>query len=281
VKDAAIFSNYLSFKKCLDQIKPGKKVVFNFSEAHVVDHTLLEHLHHFEEDYHHTGGHVLMHGMGKHRAHSDHPLATRKFSSADLSRMEFKLNKRQMELRDFAEDHEFTFYPTKYKGFPIEKGARIQYEENLLSKYTEKCKIEVSDITLTEGARMAQDDTHITVLHLSDLRGSIPDLALEPEALWTKFSELSFGRDIDFPEHPGFSKKYYLRGDNESAIRNFFNADLIQFLDTHEGLHIESHRNKILIYARRNELVPQEIETVLHFGIELLNVIDKYEHHHA
>ena len=46
IKDAAIFSNYLSFKKCFEAIEPGKKVIFNFSEASIIDHTLLEHLHH-------------------------------------------------------------------------------------------------------------------------------------------------------------------------------------------------------------------------------------------
>jgi MFS superfamily sulfate permease-like transporter len=287
VKDAAIFSNYLSFKKCLDQIKPGKKVVFNFAEAHIVDHTLLEHLHHFEEDYHHSGGHVMMQGMGKHRAHSDHPLATRKFSSNDSSKMEFKLNKRQAELRDFAEDHEFAFYPmtarnvTKYRGFPIEKGARIQFEENILSKYIDQGKLEISDIVLTEGARMAQEDTHITVLHISDLQSGIPDFALEPEQLWTKFSELSFGHDIDFSAHPEFSKRYYLRGDNETAIRNFFTKDLIHFLETHDEIHIESNHGKLLIYARRAKLSAIEIEKVIAFSKELLDIIASHEPHHA
>lgn len=271
VKDAAIFSNYLSFKRCFDQIKPGRKVVFNFTEAHIVDHTLLEHLHHFEEDYHNNGGHVVMQGMGKHRAHSDHPLATRKFSQNSMSKMEFKLNKRQVELRDFAEMFEFAFYPmvmrsmAKFRGFPIEKGARVLYEENLLSRYVDRGKLEISDITVTHGAGAAQDDTTITVIHASDLISDVPDFALEPEALWTKFSELSFGRDIDFEEYPEFSRKYYLRGDDEHAIRRFFTDDLIEFLQTHEPMHVESHRGKLLVYRKREEASATDLKLMIDF----------------
>ena len=271
VKDAAIFSNYLSFKKCFDKIEPGKKVIFNFSEAKIIDHTLLEHLHHFEEDYHNGGGHVIMHGMGKHKAHSGHPLATRKMSPASMATMEIKLSPRQIELRDYAEESDFVFYPMtirnmkKYKDFPIEKGTRILYEENVLSRYDEFGKVEISDITLTEGAGAAQHDTKITVVHISDLETTIPDFALEPESLFTKLSEISFGKDINFDGHPEFSRKYYLRGDQEHEIRNFFTPAIMTFLESHEDLHIESHRSKLLIYKKRDLLEPQEVQEVLAF----------------
>lgn len=283
VKDAAIFSNYLSFKKCLDKIEPGKKVVFNFSEAKIIDHTLLEHLHHFEEDYHHRGGHVTMRGMGKHKAHSDHPLATRNVTSSSLGKMEFKLNKRQIILRDFAERHDFTFYPmtirnmVKYKDFPIEKGTRILYEENVLSNYTDFGRIEISDITLTEGVRMDQEDTKVTVILLSEMAFTVPDFSLEPEHLWTKLSELSFGKDIDFQNHPIFSKKYYLRGEDESALREFFNERCISFFESHGNIHMESHRNKLLIYKKKETLEASEIEEVLLFVAAFIKMINKRE----
>ena len=157
VKGAAIFSNYLSFKKVLEGIKPGKNLTFNFSEAKIIDHTFLEHLHHFEEDYHATGGHITIQGIGKHKTHSEHPLSTRVFSAGLLNRMEFKLNDRQMVLRDFRRRTRvrllsrrlYATWPS-IQGFPYRKGGkRILYEENLLSKYDVNGKMEISDITLS------------------------------------------------------------------------------------------------------------------------------------
>lgn len=280
VRDAAIFSNYLSFKKCLDQIKPGRNVTFDFAEAHIIDHTLLEHLHHFEEDYHTLGGRVHMLGMGNHRATSDHPLATRKISPQRPDRMEFRLSKRQMELRDFAEQLDFTFYPmtvrsmAKFKEFSIERASRVLYEENILSRYTDYGKVEISDVQLVHGAGSAQQDCMMTVFVVSDLDITIPAFALEPERLWTKLFEHSFGRDIDFPQHPDFSKKYYLRADHDQAVRRFFREHLITFLEMHQDIHIESRRGKLLIYDKHSKLSSEEIQSVLLF---IKGFMDKLE----
>jgi MFS superfamily sulfate permease-like transporter len=279
VKGAAIFSNYLSFKKCFDQISPGKRVIFNFAEAKLIDHTLLEHLHHFEEDYHNTGGNVIIQGMGRHSAHSGHPLATRKISKGNESKMEIKLTSRQTKLRDFAEENEFTFYPMvtksmkKFKDFPIQSGTQIQYEENIISRYTDNAKVEISDINLSESARSAEEDRKITVIHVTDLDIKFPDFALEPEGLFTKFSEISFGKDIDFTDHPEFSKKYYLRGNREDAVRTFFSPRIIRFLEEHEEMHIESHRNKLLIYRQRELLTTDELGSVLNFVDAFIEVL--------
>lgn len=283
VRDAAIFSNYLSFKKCLDQIKAGKNVVFDFTEAHIVDHTLLEHLHHFEEDYHKRGGHVHMRGMAKHRANSDHPLATRKISPQRADRMEFRLTKRQMELRDLAEQLDYIFYPMKarsipkFKDFPIERGRRILYEENILSKYTDFGKIEISDIHLSGGPGSAVEDVKITVFIVSDLPFPIPNFALEPERLWSAIFEYTEGRDIDFDNNAAFSRKYYLRGENEHEIRAFFKRSILTFLEKESDIHIESQRGKILIHDKREELSVDEIQSVLMFLERFIQRVIKTE----
>jgi len=195
--------------------------------------------------------------------------------------MEFKLSPRQLELRDFSDREEFTFYPMrvknalKYKDFPIQKGNRILFEENILSKYFDYGKIDVSDITLTEGAMQDREDTHVTVVHLSETDFIIPDFALEPEGLWSKFSELTSGKDIDFEGHEGFSAKYYLRGADEDAIRQFFTEPMLNFLENREEMHIECHKNKLLFYKKRDLLEASEIEYAIKYVKELLEVSHK------
>ena len=283
VKDAAIFSNLIGFKKLFKTIKPGKKVQLNFADAHVVDHTFMEQLHRFEEEYNHGGGSVAVTGFEYFQFFSNHPLATRKYSPGKTNKVEIKLSPRQVELRKFAENNDLIFYPQKiknslkFKNFPIETGAKILYEENILSKYTDFGKIEVSDITVSHGAGMAQEDTVITVIHISDTDLQIPNFSLEPEKLWTKLSELAFGKDIDFKEHPGFSAKYYLRAEDEVATSRFFQEGLLSYLETNQLVHVESQRNKLLIYEKRETLVPAEIQEVLRFIDGFVGTLNKVE----
>ncbi|HTE30077.1 MAG TPA: SulP family inorganic anion transporter, partial [Chryseolinea sp.] len=283
IKDAAVFSNLIGFKKMFSKLQPGKKVVLNFADARIVDHTFMEQLHHFEEEYHHAGGTVNVTGFEFFQFFSSHPLASRKFSPNSRNKVEIKLSPRQIDLRNFAETNDQVFYPqkirntSKYRNFPIENGAKIRYEENMLSAYTDFGKVEISDITVSEGAGMAQNDTVLTVVHVSELDLHIPAFSLEPERLWTKLSEIAFGRDIDFKDHPVFSSKYYLRGEDEQAIRKFFSEQLLAYLETHPVMHVESQRNKLLVYAKLDTLSPDEIQSALVFVEGFVNMIPKLE----
>ncbi|MEO5977691.1 MAG: SulP family inorganic anion transporter [Chryseolinea sp.] len=283
VKDAAIFSNLIGFKKMFHKLQPGRNVVMNFADAHIVDHTFMETLHHFEEEYTNGGGQVIVNGFEHFQFFSNHPLASRKFSPNAKNKVEIKLTPRQIDLRSFAEANDMVFYPQKiknskkYRNYPIEKGAKIQYEENLLTTYADFGKVEISDILVTRGAGVAENETLLTVMQITDLEGYIPGFSLEPERLWTKFSELAFGKDIDFKDHPDFSSKYYLRGENESMVRSFFNETLVRYIETHPVVHVESYKNKLLIYAKLDTLSPEEINSVLGFAAGFVGAIAKAE----
>jgi MFS superfamily sulfate permease-like transporter len=278
VKQSAIFSNLLGFQKMWNSLKPGKKITFNFAGAKLVDHTFQEALHHFEEDYHSTGGSVSLTGLDRHHALSEHPLATRKPIIGAAGHGIMELDERARELSLYAERTEFNFHPQrvktglKYRDFPIQQGRTIRFEENLLEKYSEDSKIEISDITVTEILMNSKEDTHITVVHLSDIDLPIPDFALEPESLHTKFSKIVGEKDIEFGDHPGFSKTYYLRGYDEQSVRDFFNGEVIKFLESHDEMHIECHKHRLLIYKKRDLMSTQDIETAVNFAQAFLKV---------
>ena len=78
IDGAAFFANFLSLKSELPSIPEGKKLIFDLSEADTVDHTVMEFIHDFCEDYERRGGHYEICGLDQHTASSDHPLAARK-----------------------------------------------------------------------------------------------------------------------------------------------------------------------------------------------------------
>ena len=278
VTEAAIFSNLIGFKKLFAQFKPGKKVILNFSDAKIVDHSFMEFLHHYEEEYHHHGGQVVVQGFDYFQHFSNHPLATRKLTAGSQTKLEVKLSPRQIELRKFADTNEFAYFPQKvktsfkYKEFPIQIGNKIPYEENILSQYGDFGKIESSDITLQEGALQDKKETRITIVQVSDFDFPVPDFALEPEGLWSKLFEGVSGKDIDFAAYPVFSKKYYLRGHHENAITHFFSEPLIHFLENREEMHIECHKHRMIFYKKRDLLEPEEIKYVAKFAEDFLQL---------
>lgn len=279
ILDSAIFSNLLGLRKVFEAIPAGKSVRIDFGQAQIVDHTFMEWLHHYQDSYEHRGGTVMLDNFDRFKPLSSHPLATRKFSADAYATFEVKLDDRQIGLRDFARQEGLDFYPqrtrnaTRLRHFPFATGNRLMAEENLLSRYHDWGLLQVSDILITEGVRQEQQELAVTIMELSDLDLSLPDFALEPEGLWSKFAELTIGKDIDFGDQPGFSRKYYLRGSDESAIRSFFTPELRSFLENREVMHIECQHNKLLLFKRMGVIEPQEIRYLQQYAADLLKVI--------
>ncbi len=73
---SALFTNFLPFKKALDNLPGGKKVTLDLTNAYLIDHTVMEYMHDFMHDYEAHGGQAKQLGDAIH-TFSDHDLAAR------------------------------------------------------------------------------------------------------------------------------------------------------------------------------------------------------------
>ena len=78
IDKSAIFSNYLGIKIKLDAIPPGFKVTIDLKNTKLIDHSVMENLHHYEHDYTQNGGSVHIIGLEEHLPVSNHSLSARK-----------------------------------------------------------------------------------------------------------------------------------------------------------------------------------------------------------
>lgn len=78
VAGAAFFGNYLALKGDLASIPAGQTVIFDLSGTSTVDHTVMENLHNFCDDYRGKGGYAEIRGLDQLVPTSSHPLAPRK-----------------------------------------------------------------------------------------------------------------------------------------------------------------------------------------------------------
>ncbi len=78
VLGSAIFSNFIGLKSELATLPPGQTILFDLTEAYLIDHTVMEFIEHFRRDYMERGGRCEIHGLEKLTASSTHPLAVRR-----------------------------------------------------------------------------------------------------------------------------------------------------------------------------------------------------------
>jgi MFS superfamily sulfate permease-like transporter len=78
VSGAAVFSNFMGLKSMLSTMPEKKTIFFDLSEAELIDHTVMESIHHFAEDYNREGGKCEVVGLENHMPFSNHHLAGRR-----------------------------------------------------------------------------------------------------------------------------------------------------------------------------------------------------------
>jgi MFS superfamily sulfate permease-like transporter len=78
IEKAAVFTNWLGIKGKLEAIPAEMNVTIDLSNTKLVDHSVMENLHHWEHDYKAEGGQVKIIGIDDHTPLSGHKLAARK-----------------------------------------------------------------------------------------------------------------------------------------------------------------------------------------------------------
>lgn len=78
VRHSAVFSNFILLKKSLDRLPRNGHIIVDFSDSQLVDHTVMENLHRYMEDYNLGGGYFEITGLEHHEKFSSHAMAARK-----------------------------------------------------------------------------------------------------------------------------------------------------------------------------------------------------------
>jgi hypothetical protein len=104
----------------------------------------------------------------------------------------------------------------------------------------------------------------------------LPGFELRPEGFLDRIAEAFVHRDLDFETHPEFSKRYVLRGDDETAIRALFTPALLSYFEMvppEKKWHIETSGSTLLAYQAKVTVSPQEIRTFLDDACALANAL--------
>lgn len=103
----------------------------------------------------------------------------------------------------------------------------------------------------------------------------IPEFSMLPEGLFDKalegvFTHLTGEGDIDFHDHPQFSKQYRLTGPDETAIRQFFDSRLLNYFEAHAGWNVHAINGGIIFHRSSGRVHPKNLKKFLDEGLFML-----------
>ncbi len=77
VKGVAVFTNLIAYKKLLDNLDKNKKVIVDFSQCKLIDHSFLSFIHHIGNKFEDNGGDIQLVGLENHKQVAHHKLSAR------------------------------------------------------------------------------------------------------------------------------------------------------------------------------------------------------------
>ncbi len=271
VKHFCSFLNFYKLKQKLDDIPEDQDVVVDFSMCRFVDHTVMENLSGYQEVFLKRDGHFEVVGLDLHGTKSEHPFALRRFVPG-LQKKGTTLTRRQLTLSEIARDFDLQYEPEKlvdahfldsYRFFSTKKIERVY---NRL--FTEGSSFKIFDVNYSEGEFIAKEEVKTTMLHLK-LDNNIPSFTLDREGFLEKVTLFAGFKDIPIENHSDFTKRFYLKGKNEVAIKQFFTDKLVVFFESNPYYHIESNGEALLIYSKERIAGVKEIKSLIDFGLRL------------
>lgn len=104
--------------------------------------------------------------------------------------------------------------------------------------------------------------TYVQTVAYARLReGNLPRFSLTPEHIFHKIGDIFGYKDVDFEQYPEFSKKYFLRGHDQTRIREVFTPQALAFFEQQNRQEtIEAEDNRIIIYIVCKRVSPENLQ---------------------
>lgn len=276
VKNFCSFLNFYRLKKKLDQIPENEHAIVDFSLCDFVDHTVMEGLHDYQRSFARKNGVFETIGLDIHASETQHPFAVRKSLPINaLMGLQNALSNRQKNLEQLAQQLKWSYEP-KIESDP--KGIdRFLFFESKVINYSVNAlcnsHFRLFDLSFSEGAFITKEDLKATFL-LFESPEKLPVFVLDKEDFKSTLYQWAGFDDINFTNHPDFSKRFNLRGNDRVAIRKLFHSELIYFFESHPIFHIESNGSHLLIKGKDRLSSLQEIKIMLAFAKDLMNLLE-------
>lgn len=280
VQKYANFLNFIRIKNQLDSIPTGSQVIVDLSLCEFVDNSVMEHLHNYHELHVQKGGAVEIVGLDNLRASSNHPFAPwLPIVGQNLSKKSRVLTKRQKSISLYAQEIGFAFsiQPdidlSRLRKFAFFETKRIDRIRNAMMGMVGSTDLKLLDVDYHLGELVTLQSLHSTFIKLN-FQFNIPEFLLHEEDFLDRIASAAGLHDINFEEHADFSHRFFLKGREQSAVRAFFNPELIRFFEENPSFTIESRYNRLLIFDKERLAGINEVKLMVSFASRLAELIE-------
>ncbi|MEE2739088.1 MAG: hypothetical protein VX435_12740 [Planctomycetota bacterium] len=172
--------------------------------------------------------------------------------TADLEKVAMELGI-AFDARDETELNILSQFPD----FPLfGEGREPKTVTNIFSGNTAEVHFSIFDYSYNTGRGRRRWYYRQTVIAMQSEQLQCPAFHLRPESKRDIIGSVLQFQDIDFDDHPEFSKAFVLKSDAEDDTRKFFDQELLDYFSEHPGIYFEMTTGMFLLYRKHRLLKP-------------------------
>lgn len=153
--------------------------------------------------------------------------------------------------------------------------GRSGYVKNVLHSKVDDTDVYLFDYTYVVSTGKSTKHITQTVFFANNKDWYLPAFRLKPENWMQKIWSVFDKSDINFPESPEFSERFWLSGEFESLIRKKFSPTVQQFLTEKPPACLEGNNYYLLAYKPRKALNAQESEVFFQHCCQLVKLFQE------
>jgi hypothetical protein len=160
----------------------------------------------------------------------------------------------------------------RMKAFQVGRNHRMK---NVVSVDSGEVRIVAGDFRYTTGSGKHKHTHHRTVCVLESSMMNVTHCSLRPERLlWDALGQAFGGQDIDFEEDPQFSKAFVLQGEDETAVRELFDANIRAWFTERAGrnFHFEALGNTLVFHSGKR-VAPAQAPELMDQAIQIMKLL--------
>lgn len=161
----------------------------------------------------------------------------------------------------------------KLQIFAMFNKGRGRKMKNVMTAETESTSLAIFEYQYTTGSGKNSKTHQFTMAAMETPTLQLPQFTTRPEGFLDRIGSAMGFQDIDFDEHPEFSHAFVLQGENESAIREFFDTRMLDLFARNKGVHVDAH-GSMLTYRKKGRQKPESIPDFMAEAYEFLNAFN-------
>lgn len=121
-------------------------------------------------------------------------------------------------------------------------------------------RVSFFDYAYSTGTGKQRRVHRMTIGLVISARLTLPAFVLRRETFQSKVTQWFGTQDINFAEHPAFSRQYLLQGADEAAVRRAFQPQVLDFCTRFNELYMEGQGSRVMFFTQRGQISAENLQ---------------------